>query len=84
VQRGTSGLREIVVTPPSGNPTGMHVNPHDPQDIAWGITTLFESGREKEWGRNGRRRVLEMFTWDTVTRQTLDVYRTVIREVKGI
>ena len=80
--KGTSGLREIVVTPPSGKPTGMHVNPHDPQDIAWGITELFDGGHEKEWGKNGRKRVLDMFTWDRVARQTLDVYRDVIAKVK--
>jgi glycogen(starch) synthase len=81
--RGTSGLREIVITPPSDKPTGMHVNPHDPQDIAWGINMLFESRHEKEWGNNGRERVLEMFTWDTVARRTLDVYREVIYQVCG-
>ncbi|MBN1134157.1 MAG: glycosyltransferase family 4 protein [Methanosarcinaceae archaeon] len=81
--RGTSGLREIVITPPSDKPTGMHVNPHDPQDIAWGINTLFESKNEKEWGSNGLERVLEMFTWDTVARRTLDVYREIICQVYG-
>ena len=82
--KGTSGLREIVVTPPSDKPTGMHVNPHDPQDIAWGINELFDGGHEIEWGKNGRKRVLEMFTWDKVARQTLDVYRDVIAKVKGV
>ena len=81
--RGTSGLREIVITPPSDKPTGMHVNPHDPQDIAWGINTLFESKNEKEWGKNGLERVIEMFTWDTVARRTLDVYREIICQVYG-
>ncbi|MCL7410858.1 MAG: glycosyltransferase family 4 protein [Methanosarcinaceae archaeon] len=82
--RGTSGLREIVVTPPSDNPTGMHVNPHDPQDIAWGITEIFDSGYAKVWGKNGRKRVLEMFTWEVVSRQTLDVYRNVIAKVERV
>ncbi|MEM3785802.1 MAG: glycosyltransferase family 4 protein, partial [Nitrososphaeria archaeon] len=72
--RGVSGLREIVV--PSGpNQCGVHVNPYDPSDIAWGINVLLEDlERARQFGKNGRRRVLEKFTWDNAVEETIKVY----------
>lgn len=73
--RGVSGLREIVITPPADRPTGMHVNPFDPADIAWGINTvLSDCNVARQWGKNGRQRVIETFTWDSIAQKTLSIY----------
>jgi glycogen(starch) synthase len=71
---GVSGMREIVL---SNGPEqcGFHVNPSEPVDIAWGIvSSLQDSNRKQELGKNGRKRVLSEFTWDAVAKQTLAVY----------
>ncbi|MGC9191980.1 MAG: glycosyltransferase family 4 protein [Conexivisphaera sp.] len=74
---GCSGLREIVV--PSGpDKCGIHVDGRDPGDIAWGIlAALADADEMRRMGENGRRRVLENFTWDVTVRRTLDLYSEV-------
>ncbi len=76
--RGVVGFREQVIN--SGTEqNGVHVNGEDPSDIAWGIReTLSDPLRAKLWGENGRRRVLEYFTWKKVADQTLEVYETLL------
>jgi len=75
--RGVSGLREIVVA--SGpDMTGYHINPYDPQDIAWGVkTALSDESHMKTMGRNGRKRVLAEFTWEKVARDVFKIYEKV-------
>ena len=75
---GVVGFREQVI--PSGpDQNGIHVNGGDPADIAWGIKeTLKDPQRAKTWGKNGRKRVLEYFTWRKVAEQTLDIYKSLI------
>ena len=77
--KGVSGLREIVM--PSGpNQCGVHINPYDPADIAWGINALLaDMSKAKQFGINGRKRVLENFTWDKATEETLKVYGKLTR-----
>ena len=78
--RGCSGLREIVV-PSGANQCGVHVNPHDPRDIAWGVSAVLSSLDKGKWmGVNGRRRVLENFTWDHTAVKTLEVYQEVSKK----
>jgi glycogen(starch) synthase len=74
---GVVGFREQVV--PSGpGQNGIHINGEDPADIAWGIKeTLKDPQRAKTWGQNGRKRVLEFFTWKKVAEQTVDIYRSI-------
>ncbi|MCW3999185.1 MAG: glycosyltransferase family 4 protein [Candidatus Bathyarchaeota archaeon] len=74
--RGVVGFKEQVVN--SGpDQTGVHVNGEDPSDIAWGIKeTLKDPERARNWGINGRRRVLEYFTWRKVAEQTLKIYES--------
>lgn len=76
--RGVSGMREIVV--PSGpEQCGFHVNPYDPKDIAWGIVNSIKDPTIKErLGKNGRKRVLENFTWDIVAKKTIELYEEVV------
>ena len=73
--KGTSGMREQIIA--SGEKQcGIHMNPYNPEDIAWGIKQVLES-KEKSamMGKNARERVIEQFSWDTITKRTLDIYR---------
>jgi len=77
--RGVVGFREQVISSGSDQ-NGMHVNGEDPSDIAWAIMeTLSDSKRAKLWGENGRKRVIEYFTWRKAAEQTLDTYEAVIQ-----
>lgn len=73
--RGTSGLREQVISAGPGQ-TGFHINPYDPQDIAK-FTVILLKDRElrRRLGGNGRKRVLEEFTWERAAMETVRVYR---------
>jgi len=77
--RGTNGMREQVI--PSGEKQcGIHVNPFEPKDIAWGIIQVLQSpDKGQQWGQNGRQRVLKEFSWDAVTKRTLAIYKEFIR-----
>jgi glycosyltransferase involved in cell wall biosynthesis len=76
---GVSGLREIVVH--SGeDQCGYHVNGNNPADIAWGINNVLESQEKKRWlGKNGRKRVLNEFTWDKIAERTIAIYERVLK-----
>jgi glycosyltransferase involved in cell wall biosynthesis len=77
--RGTNGMREQII--PSGEKQcGIHINPFEPKDIAWGIIQVLQSqDKAVQWGKNGRQRVLEEFSWDAVNRRTLDIYKEFLR-----
>ncbi len=72
---GVVGFREQVI--PSGpDQNGVHVNGENPSDIAWGVKeVLKDPERAKKWGENGRKRVLQYFTWEKVAKQTLEIYQ---------
>jgi glycogen(starch) synthase len=71
---GVVGFREQVIN--SGpDQNGIHINGENSADIAWGVKeVLKDRERAKEWGKNGRKRVLQYFTWDKVAEQTLQIY----------
>lgn len=73
--QGTSGMREQVV--PSGPEIcGFHIDPYDPRDIATYISLILQDAAlRRTMGRNGRNRVLSMFTWDRAVQATLAAYR---------
>jgi glycogen(starch) synthase len=75
---GVVGFKEQVVS--SGTEqNGVHVNGEDPVDIAWGIKeTLRNPEKARKWGENGRKRVLEYFTWRKVADETLKIYESLI------
>ncbi|NIM19166.1 MAG: glycosyltransferase [Candidatus Latescibacteria bacterium] len=53
---------------------GLRISPH-PESIAWGLGTLFADFHRARWmGENGRRTVLEHFTWDVIAGQMLNAY----------
>lgn len=74
---GTSGMREQVITV-GKEMCGVHINPNLPSSIAWGIKLLIKSDRKK-LGENARKRVLKMFTWDKIAKETLNLYEKVIK-----
>jgi glycosyltransferase involved in cell wall biosynthesis len=79
---GVSGMREVVV--PSGpDQCGFHINPNDSVDIAWGITSALEDyNRKIQFGQNGRKRVLENFSWDAAAKRTIQLYSELIESKK--
>jgi glycosyltransferase involved in cell wall biosynthesis len=74
--QGVVGFREQVV-PWGPDQNGVHVNGGNPSDIAWGIKEILsDPDRAKKWGLNGRKRVLQYFTWEEAAKQTLRIYET--------
>ncbi|MCS7115807.1 MAG: glycosyltransferase family 4 protein [Nitrososphaerota archaeon] len=72
--QGVVGFREQVA-PFGPDQNGVHVNGGNPADIAWGVKeVLCDPERAKKWGENGRKRVLQYFTWRKVAEQTLQIY----------
>jgi len=72
--RGVVGFAEQVI-PNGPQKCGLHVNGGDPNDIAWGLNEALHNDAEaKAWGENGRKRVLDTFTWDKAVAETLKVY----------
>ena len=79
---GVSGMREIVI-PAGQDQCGFHVDPKDPPDIAWGIiNTLQDQQRKIQLGQNGRKRVLQEFTWDIIAKRTVQVYSELLESQK--
>jgi glycogen(starch) synthase len=76
---GVSGMREIVICC-GEDQCGFHIDPSNPTDISWGITSALENPEKKAWlGKNGRRRVLEEFTWDKIAERTIELYKQTIK-----
>ncbi len=82
---GVVGFREQVI-PNGPDQCGFHINGNDPNDIAWGINAALANPQQlKVLGENGRKRVLNYFTWDKVARQTADIYQSLLkRESSGL
>ena len=76
--RGTNGMREQII--PSGEQQcGYHINPFNPEDIAWGIKQILNSPEKNyQLGKNARQRVYEEFSWEKVTQRTLDIYSELV------
>ncbi len=76
--QGVVGFREQII--PSGSEqNGIHVNGAEPADIAWGVKeALKDPERAKKWGENGRKRVLQYFTWEKAAKQTAKIYESLL------
>jgi len=73
--RGITGMREQIISE-GDQQCGVHINPNDPNDIAWGVTLLLDEPDSWKWiGDNSRKRVYEFFTWDQVAKRCVDIYR---------
>jgi len=74
--RGVVGFKEQVLSAGTDQ-NGIHVNGEDPSDIAWGIKEVLRNpDKARNWGENGRKRVLELFTWRKVAEETLKIYES--------
>jgi len=79
---GISGMREVVA-PTGQEQCGFHVNPNDPQDIAWGIASAVEDPQRKlQLGQNGRKKVIQEFSWDVIAKKTIQVYNELLESKK--
>jgi glycosyltransferase involved in cell wall biosynthesis len=77
--QGVVGFREQVISSGSEQ-NGIHVNGADSADIAWGIKqVLCDTDRARKWGENGRKRVLQIFTWRKAAEQTLQTYQSLLK-----
>jgi glycogen(starch) synthase len=76
--RGVVGFKEQVIS--SGtDQNGVHINGEEPSDIAWGINeTLRNPEKARNWGENGRKRVIEYFTWRKAAEETLKIYESIL------
>ncbi len=73
--KGTNGFREQII-PTGDKQCGIHVNGLDSGDIAWGIKQVLQQDDKGVYiGKNARQRVLETFSWESVTKRTLDIYK---------
>jgi glycogen(starch) synthase len=76
---GVSGMREIVVCR-GEEQCGYHIDPNNPSDIAWGIISALENSDKRKWlGKNGRKRVLNEFTWNKIAEKTVELYEKVLK-----
>lgn len=76
--RGVVGFKEQVISDGTDQ-NGVHVNGEDSSDIAWGIKQILrDPDKARNWGENGRKRVLDVFTWRKVAEETLRIYESVM------
>jgi glycogen(starch) synthase len=76
---GVSGMREIVICR-GEDQCGYHIDPNNPSDIAWGIMNALENSGKREWlGKNGRKRVLNEFTWNKIAEKTVELYKKAVK-----
>jgi glycosyltransferase involved in cell wall biosynthesis len=78
--RGVVGFREQVISS-GADQTGIHINGEDPADIAWGLKEVLRNPEKAiNWGENGRKRVIEIFTWRKVANETLKIYESILEQ----
>jgi glycosyltransferase involved in cell wall biosynthesis len=73
----TGGLSEIV----NHDVDGVKMYTGNPDSLSWGITrVLTDEGFANGLRANAHRKVQEKYNWDTIARQTKNVYETVLGE----
>ncbi|MCL1833199.1 MAG: glycosyltransferase family 4 protein [Leptospirales bacterium] len=73
----TAGSLKEVVTPDCG----ILVEPQNPAALKDGIMKLLKNKKLREqMGKNGRKRAVENFSWPVAAKNTLNVYKDVIKE----
>jgi len=80
--RGVTGMREQIVAE-GPEQCGIHMNPYDPDDIAWGVKEMLL--RQSDWGwigDNARKRVFDLFTWQKITERTMGIYQKIFQSSK--
>ncbi|AEF18080.1 glycogen synthase [Thermoanaerobacterium xylanolyticum LX-11] len=79
VASATGGIKEVVVD----GETGFLVEPGNSHELAEKINILLnDRNLAALFGANGRRRVEDMFSWESIARKTYDLYKNVIENYK--
>jgi len=61
------------------NKSGILVDPNDIEEIAMTLIDLLQDkGKRAEYGENGRKRVLESFTWEKVAKTYADLFGEIL------
>jgi len=77
IASGCDGIPEIV----RNGETGILVPPREAGPVAQAVLDLLKDPDKKQTlGRNGRARVKRLYNWEKVLDETMEMYRTVIRE----
>lgn len=75
VASATGGIKEVVVD----GETGFLVEPGNSLELANHINTLLNNkDLALMFGENGRKRVEEMFSWESIAKKTYDMYQDVV------
>jgi len=79
VASATGGIKEVVVH----EETGFLVEPGNSEELAKYINILLNNkDLAIKFGENGRKRVEEMFSWESIARKTYEMYKDVIEKYK--
>jgi alpha-maltose-1-phosphate synthase len=86
VASDVGGIPEVVVDGVTGSL--VHYQPDNPRDyeaaLADAVNALVaDPGRAERYGRAGRQRCIEEFSWAHIAEQTLGIYRKVCRSAEG-
>jgi len=74
---GNGGLREAVIE----GETGVYCDPNSPANLAeQALKVLTDDSFARRLGENGRKRVLDNFTWDKVARDTISLYEEIAKK----
>jgi glycosyltransferase involved in cell wall biosynthesis len=77
---GVTGMKEQII-PEGEMQCGVHINPNKLQDIVWGVSEVLNNpDKWEQMGENARKRVFELFTWDSVATRTLEIYKEIINK----
>lgn len=80
VASATGGIKEVVVH----EETGFLVEPGNSEELAKYINILLNNkDLAIKFGENGRKRVEEMFSWESIARKTYEMYKGVIEKYKN-
>ncbi len=75
VASSVGGIKEVVVN----NETGFLVNPGAEKEIATAVNKLLsDKDLRNKFAEAGRKRVEEYFSWDSIARQTKDMYKSLL------
>ncbi|NLS44125.1 MAG: glycogen synthase [Firmicutes bacterium] len=75
VGSAVGGIKEIVIH----NETGFLVTPGEPEELAYALSRLlYDKELADEMGKSGRRRVENLFSWDSIAEQTVQLYKELI------
>ncbi len=77
VASNVGGLTEIV----EHDKTGVLVYPRDPASIAWGVNRVLSDPGYSSWiVQNAKKKVKEVYNWESVAARTIEVYEKALNE----